>query len=511
VERLKPLARALALPTLSGVLYFLSWVGFGLWPLAFVCFLPLLWSLRSATPRQALGRGAWMGFVTHLGGYPWLIHMLTAFAFLPWAVSFLVYLLFCAGQGLLFGVVAFLVRRAQLSSGVRLYALLPLALCATEWAYPLLFQSYTGVSLVAVLPLLQIAELGGPLLLSALQAVVNGGLFDALEESAKGPGALKRAAAPVSAVFLSLTAAAAFGSFALVRQQAREKAAPQRKVGIAQPNVGEVELHKNREASVRALWDQNAELHARGAELVIWPEVGFNTYGVRTELRETGRYISGRVPVSLVAGVPRVEGKKHFNSAVMISPDGLLGDHYDKIHRLVFGEYMPFGDVFPILYQWSPMADETAKGQTTAPLRDGPWRLAPSICYEDILPWAVRETMRDRGQGRPHLLVNLTNDSWYGAFHEQEQHLMLAAVRSVEHRRWLARSTSTGISAFVDSMGQVVQRLERDRRAVMVRAVPMLEGETLYELLGDWPGYLSFGALLFLAARELFVRRRAAR
>jgi apolipoprotein N-acyltransferase len=510
--RLRGLARDLALPTLSGVLYFLSWVGYGVWPLAFFCFLPLLWSLRDATPRQALGRGAWMGFITHLGGYPWIIHMLQAFAFMPLPIALAIYFLFCAAQGFLFGVMAYVLRRATLATGLRLFVLLPLALCATEWAYPLIFQSYTGVSLVAVLPLLQLAELGGPMLLSALQALVNGGLYDSLVESLQGPGAWKRSLAPTSAVFLALAAASTFGSFALVRQQSREKAAVTRKVGIAQPNVGEVELHKHPQASVRTLWEQNAELHARGAELVVWPEVGFNIQAVNVDLKQMGSFVSGKVPVSLVAGVPRGEPpRKFWNSAVMVSPEGLLGDHYDKIKLLAFGEYIPFGDVFPILYQWSPMAQPLSRGTTTAPLHDGKWRLAPSICYEGILPWLVRETMRDRGEGRPHLLVNLTNDSWYGAGHEQEQHLMLAAVRTVEHRRWLVRATSTGTSAFVDSMGRVVQRIANDTRGVAVRPVPMLEGETFYQLAGDWPGYGSAAVLGLIALQWLGWGRKRAR
>src|SRR5882672_1392490 len=73
---LRALARDAALPTLSGVLYFLSWIGFGVWPLAFVCLNPLLISLRDTTPKGALARGAWMGFVTHLGGYTWIVHLL---------------------------------------------------------------------------------------------------------------------------------------------------------------------------------------------------------------------------------------------------------------------------------------------------------------------------------------------------------------------------------------------------------------------------------------------------
>src|SRR5207237_9435817 len=93
--------RRLVLPTLSGVLYFLSWIGFGIWPLAFVCFVPLLWALRDATPRRALWLGAWMGFVTHLGGYTWIMHVLQVFANAPLPLAFDGYLVLCAVQGLL--------------------------------------------------------------------------------------------------------------------------------------------------------------------------------------------------------------------------------------------------------------------------------------------------------------------------------------------------------------------------------------------------------------------------
>ena len=176
MRRLRPLA----LPTLSGVLYFLSWIGFGIWPLAFVCFVPLLWSLRDASKKQAFWRGWWMGFVTHLGGYTWIMHLLSVFAFAPLPLAFLGYLAVCAGQGLLFGVMSLALRLLWRRTGWRAAALLPVALAASEFVFPLLFQSYTGVALMPVLPLVQMADLGGPLLLSAFQALVNGALFDAL-------------------------------------------------------------------------------------------------------------------------------------------------------------------------------------------------------------------------------------------------------------------------------------------------------------------------------------------
>src|SRR6266851_615223 len=184
--------RSLALPTLSGVLYFVSWVGFGVWPLAFVCFVPLLLSLREATPREALRRGAWFGFVAHLGGDTWAL------------------------------------RRTWTANRWPLAGLLALCLVATEFVYPLLFQSYTGVALMPVLPLVQVADLGGVLLLSALQASVNGALADLF---------LTRRAWPVIGTALAVAATLTYGLWRMARIDAREQAAPMRRIGIAQSYV----------------------------------------------------------------------------------------------------------------------------------------------------------------------------------------------------------------------------------------------------------------------------------
>ena len=492
--------RRLLLPTLSGVLYFLSWIGFGIWPLAFVCFVPLLWALRDATPRQGFWLGAWMGFVTHLGGYTWIMHLLRTFANAPLPLAFGGYLLLCAVQGLLFGVMSGVLVWVGRRTRWKAVALLPLALVATEFAYPLLFQSYTGVALMALLPLAQIAELGGPLLLSALQAAVNGAVYDAFEawHSAR-PAPLGAMAA--SLVFL--LGSGAYGFLRIVRVGRAESAAPKLAVGLAQPNVGEIELHENPWASVRTLQDETAELHARGASLVIWPEVGYNVRALHAG--SDGRVVTGGVPVATIVGAIRVDGTHVWNSALVIDAQGRIGDHYDKIQLLAFGEYIPGGEWFPQLYKWSPMSSPLSRGQSTAPLRWEPWRFATFICYEDILPGIVRTIMADHGGGA-HAMVNLTNDSWYGAGHEQEQHFMLAAVRSIEHRRWLLRATSTGISGFVDATGRVVQRIGRDQRGVALANVPMLQGTTPYEVLGNWPGWLSLVVIVRVA---LWRSRRA--
>ncbi len=498
---MRTLIRAAAWPTLSGVLYFLSWIGFGIWPLAFVCLVPLVWSIRHASLRKALALGAWMGFVTHLGGYTWVIHLLRVFAFLPLPLASLGYVLLCAGQGLLFGVFALLLRWSWLRTDWPIAALMPIALCATEFAYPLLFQSYTGVAMMPLRPIIQVADLGGPLLLTTVQAMANGAVADGLlwraHHTSRSP------VASLTAAVLCVAFCFGYGFWRLSRVEAREASAPHLRIGLSQPNVGEVDLHQNPQASVQTLREHTKELSKQGAGLVIWPEVAFNTRPVRLDDPTIGRIIQGGVPVSIIAGVERVDGSNIWNSAVMVSRDGVIGDHFDKINLLAFGEYIPFGDWFPIVYRWSPMSSHLTRGTTTAPLRNGRWKFATFICYEDILPALVRKTLEDYGKGPANAMVNLTNDSWYGAGHEQEQHLQLAALRSAEHHRWLLRATSTGISAFVDATGRVVQRIPRNIRGTAIADVPMLEGATVYQVLGDWPGW-ACGALLAAIAVGTF-------
>lgn len=491
--------RRLLWPTISGILYFLSWIGFGIWPLAFLCFLPLLWSLRGATLKQAFLRGWWMGFVTHLGGYTWVMHTLRVFAFAPLPIAFLGYILLCAAQGLLFGVLAGAIGWLWARTRWPAAAILPIALVACEFTFPLLFQSYTGVALMPLLPIVQVADVGGVLLLSALQALVNGALFDALVAWRTGT------AAPMwslAASLIALLAAGAYGSVKLLSLEQIQASAPQLRVGLAQPNIGELELHDRPDASVRTLQDETAEMHARGADLGIWPEGGFNTRPIRAAERYAPD-VQGGVPLPLIVGALRVAPAHAWNSAVVVGKDGLLGGHYDKIQLLAFGEYIPGGDWFPKLYEWLPLASHFSRGTSTAPLEVAGYRFATFICYEDILPGIVRRIMSDHGRGRAHAMVNLTNDSWYGAGHEQEQHLMLAAVRTIEHRRWLLRATSTGISAFVDATGRVVERIGRNVRGVAVHDVAMLQGTTIYEATGDWPGWGALVVFAFVAIRRL--------
>jgi apolipoprotein N-acyltransferase len=210
--------RGLVLPALSGVLYFTSWIGFGIWPLAFVCFVPQVFALRDANGKQAFRRGLLFGFVTHLGGYVWIVHLLRTFAYFPLWLATLGYLVICAAQGALFAVFSWTLRRTWTATGWPLTALLPLCLVATEFVYPLLFQSYTGVALMPAIQLVQVADLGGVLLLSALQGVVNGAIADALLRTTS----FRRALAPLLVAMAIVGVAFTYGALRIRAVEHRE-------------------------------------------------------------------------------------------------------------------------------------------------------------------------------------------------------------------------------------------------------------------------------------------------
>lgn len=113
-------------------------------------------------------------------------------------------------------------------------------------------------------------------------------------------------------------------------------------------------------------------------------------------------------------------------------------------------------------------------------------RITVLICYEDILPRFVASAVRHH---QPHLLVNLTNDGWFGTSWEPEIHLALAKFRAVEHRRYLARATNTGQTALIDPVGRVAARAPAFVEASLVAEARWMHGWTLYEIWGDIPWY----------------------
>lgn len=190
-----------------------------------------------------------------------------------------------------------------------------------------------------------------------------------------------------------------------------------------------------------------------------------------------------------------------YNTALMIDSGGKVLGRYKKNYLLMFGEYIPFSDWFPFLAKLIPESSGFTPGEDTEVFNFKSARIGLMICYEDIIPSFTRRLAHKN----PNLLVNVTNDAWFGKTAEPYLHLQLATFRSIENRRFLVRSTNTGVSAFVDPVGRIVAQTGLEDAETLVWDVALLEGVTPYQMLGDMFAWLC--VVLALAMVGLAQRR----
>lgn len=503
-----PALRDGLLAALSGVLYAAASPGLGLWPLGLVCWVPLLVALRNCTGRQAAALGLVQGLVSSLLATSWILHAVKALSGWGWAPSLLASSLLWLYQSGRVAGLAWLTARA-VRRGWPLGLAFGLSLAAAEVAYPMLFGWQSAIQVHDVPLLMQGAELGGPILISVALAAANVAIAELV--SARLAGRLPSLFRFVPAALLPFLLVV----YGIVRIPFIEKQVEQAgkgKIGIVQGNLGLRGVRAARSMKVHRDATQEMALRER-LDLVVWPETAVHAV---YEAKELGRELpasvyaddsAGRMPPVLtgvnvrqdeVPGTPGVPS----NSAVLLAPQaGALG-RYDKNHLVPFGEYVPLGNVWPALYRFFPSSGPVTPGTTAAPLPLGEHRIGVVICYEDILPAYTNKLMRE---GAPDLLVNLTNDGWFGRTGAAELHFALSKFRAVEHRRFFVRAGNTGMSAIIDPVGRVLRRSPSYRAATVIGDVAWMRGRTLYEALGDTPWWL---CLLVVLAMGLIPARR---
>jgi apolipoprotein N-acyltransferase len=512
----------------SGGLLVLSSPRHDLWPLTWFGLVPTLWAVtRAPSHRRAFAHGLLTGAMISAGGFPWLLGLLQRFGGLPLAAALPLFLLFCLVQGSLFGFFAWLLRVVVARTRWPLALAVPLVLVPLEMVFPFLLPWYFAIAQAWVLPVIQVAELTGPLGVTCCLAMVNGVIHDLVDARLEARPLPRR---PLLAVALTMALVLAFGFTRIHQLDARWAAAPKLRVGVVQPNI-RYDLKPQADPGDRAATaaeqqllaennrkhqEASARLEAQGAQLIVWPESSYPY-----ELPHLGEPVpnidvrlrgSFHAPLLFGAVTHDRERKVWFNSAFLLDAKGELSAPYDKIFLLVFGEYIPLADTFPALEDLFPDMGAFARGAgpKTFALADprapgGTWKLGPLICDEDIL----QRFGTDVGRLHPHAFINLTNDAWFGAGSEPWQHLALAVFRTVEHRTGMVRATQTGVSSFLDATGRVRAHLDvRDPPEqgeipadTLLDEVAMIEGgHTVYAGIGSLWGHADLlGLLLGLA------------
>ena len=168
-----------------------------------------------------------------------------------------------------------------------------------------------------------------------------------------------------------------------------------------------------------------------------------------------------RFKVPMVLGIEQYHytpaGLRRFNSAALVTADGVMNwPVYAKMHPVMFGEYIPLTDCFPFLQRITPLASNLSAGDRPVAFTLNGWTLAPSICYESVLPHLIGRQIRSvAAEGRePDILVNLTNDGWFWGSSQLDMHLACGVFRAVEFRKPLLIAANTGFSAWIDGDGR---------------------------------------------------------
>jgi apolipoprotein N-acyltransferase len=477
-----------------------------LFPIAWLAFVPLFWALnRAESFWRAVFYGWLTGFAAHLVGFHWLVYTITVFGGFPYPASAVIFLLYAALQALQMALFAALVRVAGYGPLQIFPALLWVPL---EFLFPLLFPWYLANSQVDFSWVIQTADLVGPYGAGFIVMWVNAAVYRAVFSPKQER---RRLLLPVAYAALAVIVSMAYGYQRLESVGDEMATARKLSVGAVQANI-DVDLKWN-PALVRENLAKHMSLTGRldAVPLVIWPESAVEVWVPETiqalpaELipplkDQRARFIFG---ARSFRGTMGAANFRAFNTAFLTDAKGRVLGRYHKQVLLAFGEYLPFAKILSHL-PGIPFAEGFTRG-------DGPRvfylpreiRVAPLICYEDLIPDLARKFVSET---RANVLVNLTNDAWYGRSVGPWQHARLAQWRAIETRRSLLRVTNTGVTSLINAKGDLVQSLPTFTSAVMNSEVDILNGATYYVRFGDW---FAWGMTFFSAAIVLLRLKRS--
>ena len=272
--------------------------------------------------------------------------------------------------------------------------------------------------------------------------------------------------------------------------------APTQTALVLQPNMSEEEqwtIESAAQERDHIIRESQRASERSNSQIVIWPESPGPLYFYRDpRFREEAMQLAQMTHSFFLFGtVAETPEGAPLNSAVLLRPDGQLVDRYDKINLVPFGEFVP--KIFGFVNRITQEAGDFAPGNRIVVFPMGSERLGVFICYESVFPEEVRQFVK----GGANLLVNISNDGYFGHSSAREQHLEIARMRAVENDRWLIRSTNDGITASIAPDGAVDERLPMYRETTAAMHFAFRQGTTFYTEHGDWFAWGCLTAAIF--------------
>ncbi len=497
------------LAAISGLLLTLIFPRLNLWLVAWVGLAPLLAAADGKTGAAGFKLGWISGVIFHTGLVYWVTVSMTTYGKLPLAVSIPILLAFAAFLGLFTGLPVWAACLLQQRRGWGFSLTLPFFWVAVEhlksWFLTGFPWDLLGYSQYRILPLIQIADITGVYGISFLIVCVNCALLGIIRKLMhKG----RMPWAEIALAVLLFAAAWAYGEKRL--QELRDGPEGDKvQVALVQPNISQdvkwdpAYLDETLEKFSRL----TRQAAAGRPALVMWPESATpfffqseDTY--RARVADIVRELGGAY---LLFGSPSWQQSaggslSYHNSAFLIGPGAEIAGRYDKQHLVPYGEYVPFARFFPFIQKMVEGIGDFSPGEPAKLIGLPRCPLGTAICYEIIFPDLVRQFAKAGAR----IIINITNDAWFGQTSAPYQHLAIASLRAVESRRYIARCANTGISAVIDPTGAVVRQTALFSEAVLAEPLYCRDEITFYARSGDvfsWCCW-AFSLVVLLTARR---------
>lgn len=527
---------------LSGALIIATFAPWSVASLAWVALVPWLAALDECkTRREAAKQGLWLGIFMCFGTFNWVAYTLRQFGNLPWSLAYVGLALFSLiGQPqFLFWSVAqqhFKMKRSKRAllnhAGVILFAL-ALLYTGIEYYTPKLFADSLGHAFHEARRLRQAADLGGVPLLTALAVWMNLGVWATLKSylERKGPSlqpVVKEAKVALLPPLLAAIALTIYGGARLRAVEAWQAKPDTTVVGaVIQANIGDFEKVASEQGirgAAHKIINSYLELTQEAVQsepkpdFVVWPETAypstFRTPSVPDELARDQwlEKVVGELHTPLLfGGYDRSQGHD-FNAFFFLNPSAQPDlQTYRKNKLLLFGEYIPLSETFPWIKSQFPQVGNFGRGSGPASLGVELSRhpelptlqMAPAICYEILFSNYMREAIRMGAR----LIVNITNDSWFGPVGEPELHLSASKFRAIELRVPALRATNTGITTLILPTGDIVDPTPLGQVRIYKAQIPIFTQPltTGVSLGGEWSGPVSL--ILGLGLLVMVLRR----
>lgn len=464
--------------------------------LAWVAFVPFFFSIKDTPPKTSFKLGFLAGMVHYTTLLYWVAGVIHHYGQLPSVLCALIFMLLVVYLSLYPGLFAIVISQLGARS-FPCYLTAPFFWVALEYVRGFFLSGFPwenlGHSQYNRLNLIQISDILGTYGVSALIMAVNAALFEVWETISKNRTFAWK---PILGVALVIAGVLTYGTWRIEKIDRAAEAAPKRTIALVQGNIDQSEkwLPAFQYETLRRYGILSAAALKADPDLIAWPETALPFYFLHDEdLTREALELVRTSRVYFVLGSPSFQktgqGIHYYNSAYLVDPFGKVVGKYDKAHLVPYGEYVPLKRYFPFLGKMVEAAGDFEPGNKGQVLLWEHKKIGVLICFEVIFPELARSMVQNGAQ----LLINITNDAWFGTSSAPYQHLSMVVFRAVENHLAVARAANTGISAFVDPVGRLLDKTPLFQEAIRIRSLPMMNHKSFYARHGD---FFAIGCIL---------------